>query len=195
MREVNPNALLIAENFLDASDDLSGEGWHGAMNYAGFLRPVWSWLRSPDYHEPFLGLPGLPRLDGGATYQTMLEFQAVNPWRSLATSWSLIGSHDTPRVRTVLGDAETVAVAAGLLFTMPGVPMVFMGDELGGQGVQGEDARRPMPWHRPDTWDLDYVRAVPCAGATAGQVACSEVWWAAMDRRRGRVPGLPPGER
>ncbi len=154
MREVNPNALLIAENFLDASDDLSGEGWHGAMNYAGFLRPVWSWLRSPDYHEPFLGLPGLPRLDGGATYQTMREFQAVNPWRSLATSWSLIGSHDTPRVRTVLGDAETVAVAAGLLFTMPGVPMVFMGDELGGEGVQGEDARRPMPWHRPDTWDL-----------------------------------------
>jgi alpha-glucosidase len=154
MHDVSPDALLIAEHIHDASGDLTGDGWHGAMNYAGFLRPVWSWLRSPDYHWPFLGLPvDVPRLGGGAAFRTMREFHALIPWRSLATSWSLVGSHDTPRIRTVAGTPEMVAVAAGLLFTMLGTPMVFMGDELGGEGVKGEDARRPMPWHRPDRWD------------------------------------------
>ena len=37
--------------------------------------------------------------------------------------------------------------------TTPGVPMVFAGDEIGLGGEWGEDARRPMPWSRPETWD------------------------------------------
>ena len=37
--------------------------------------------------------------------------------------------------------------------TTPGVPMVFAGDEIGLGGDWGEDARRPMPWSRPETWD------------------------------------------
>ena len=37
--------------------------------------------------------------------------------------------------------------------TTPGVPMVFAGDEIGLGGDWGEDARRTMPWSRPDTWD------------------------------------------
>lgn len=154
MAALDPELLLVAEHCHDASGDLSGEGWHGAMNYSGVLRPIWAWLRAPSYVEEFLGVPAaVPRLPGDAVATTMRAFQAVTPWRSLLTSWSLIGSHDTPRVRTVLGDADTVGVAAGLLFTLPGAPMVFMGDELGGQGVVGEDARRPMPWHRPQAWD------------------------------------------
>jgi alpha-glucosidase len=32
--------------------------------------------------------------------------------------------------------------------------MVFAGDELGLEGEWGEDARRTMPWSRPETWDL-----------------------------------------
>jgi alpha-glucosidase len=183
MLEVKQDAALIAEHFHDASGDLSGDGWHGAMNYAGFLRPVWAWLRSPDYHGLFLGLPvEVPRLGGGAAYRTMRQFHAVAPWRSLATSWSLIGSHDTPRVRTVVGDADTVGVAAGLLFTLPGVPMVFMGDELGGEGVQGEDARRPMPWHRPEKWDqvtLQRYRALAQLRARSPALTSGGLRWIA----------------
>ena len=154
MVEVNPDTVLVAEHCHDASGDLSGEGWHGAMNYAGFLRPLWSWLRAEGYRKEFLGLPIIvPRLGGASAFRSIREFQAVTPWRSLISSWSLLCSHDTPRIRTVVGDRELVGVAAGLLFTFPGAPMVFMGDELGGEGVKGEDARRPMPWHRPEAWD------------------------------------------
>ena len=31
--------------------------------------------------------------------------------------------------------------------------MVFAGDEIGLEGAWGEDARRTMPWSRPETWD------------------------------------------
>ena len=46
-------------------------------------------------------------------------------------------------------------VAVGLQMTTPGVPMVFAGDEIGLEGEWGEDARRTMPWDRPETWDAE----------------------------------------
>ena len=45
--------------------------------------------------------------------------------------------------------------------TLPGVPMIFAGDELGLEGAWGEEARRTMPWGKP--WDeafLGEVRAL-----------------------------------
>ena len=57
------------------------------------------------------------------------------------------------------GSGAVHRVAAGLQFTMPGVPMLFAGDEIGLEGVNGEDARRPFPWGDPDRWDDDTLAA------------------------------------
>jgi alpha-glucosidase len=153
--EARDDALIVAEHFHDYSADLDADGWHGAMNYAGFTRPLWSWLRGDDpASRRFLAASGgMPGRDGLATLATMRAFSAMISWRSYTHSWSLLGSHDTARVRTVLGDPARVAVAVGLLMTLPGTPMVFAGDELGLTGDNGEASRTPMPWHRPDTWD------------------------------------------
>jgi alpha-glucosidase len=51
------------------------------------------------------------------------------------------------------GSRERQLVGVGLQMTTPGVPMVFAGDELGLEGEWGEDARRTMPWDRPEAWD------------------------------------------
>ena len=54
-----------------------------------------------------------------------------------------MGSHDTTRIRTLVGeDPRQVDVAAGLLFTMPGIPMLTYGDEIGMRGDFAEDGRR-----------------------------------------------------
>jgi len=151
---VRTDGLLLAEHCHDASGDLAGDGWQGAMNYAGFTRPVWTWLRHPELSLSFLGLPmEVPRLGADALVSTVRAFTAAVPWRSMAVSWSLLGSHDSARIRTVVADSEAGEVAAGMLFSMPGAPMVFAGDEIGLEGVLGEDARRPFPWHRPERWD------------------------------------------
>ncbi len=38
--------------------------------------------------------------------------------------------------------------------------MIFAGDELGLEGRWGEDARRTMPWDRPETWDVPFLEEV-----------------------------------
>jgi alpha-glucosidase len=134
------------------------------MAYMGFTRPVWEWLRGdvlpPELQLGFLGLPvEVPRLDGAAVTATMRRFRAGVPWRSVLHSWVLLDSHDIARFRTVSGSRERHVVGIGLQMTTPGVPMVFAGDELGLEGRWGEDARRPMPWERPDTWDTELLAA------------------------------------
>ena len=68
-------------------------------------------------------------------------------------SLNLVGSHDTTRARTLVAhDPRLSEVAAGMLLTMPSIPMVTYGDEIGMEGDYGEDGRRPMPWDER-RWD------------------------------------------
>jgi alpha-glucosidase len=148
---LNEDSLLVAEHFHDFRPDF--RGWHGVMNYSGFSKPVWGWLRR-DAGFPSLGLPGpMPRFAGKAAVATMRAFRAGVPWQFTLHSWAILDSHDTPRFRTLAGALERQLVGIGLQMTTPGVPMVFAGDELGLEGEWGEDARRTMPWDRPESWD------------------------------------------
>ena len=150
-----PDALLVGEHTSDGTADVDRAGWQGTMNYAGFVRPLWTWLRGEALALPeFLGLPGdVPRRSGASVVASMRTFAALVSWQALTTSWNLLGSHDSARVRTIVGAADRHEVAAGLLLTLPGTPMIFAGDELGLTGENGEHSRTPMPWHRPERWD------------------------------------------
>ncbi|GCD90750.1 glycoside hydrolase family 13 protein [Nocardioides sp. LS1] len=151
-----PDPLVIGEHNHDASSDLDGDGWHGTMNYSGFSWPVWSWLRAPETPARPFGRPvQVPRRGGPLVHRSLREWLARYGWRAASQSWNILGSHDSARIRTVVGSGEAQRVAAGLQFTLPGVPMVFAGDEIGLEGVLGEDSRRPMPWDRPEEWDRE----------------------------------------
>jgi alpha-glucosidase len=151
------DALLVAEHGYDYREDLRGDGWHGAMNCAGFMRPVWYWLHSDLPAEPprsFWAFPvGLASVDGRAAVATMRAFTAGTPWESMLHSWTLVDSHDSARFATVAGSRDRQLVGVGMQMTLPRVPMIFAGDELGLEGEWGEDARRTMPWDRPGAWD------------------------------------------
>lgn len=155
MIEENPNALLVGEHTHDFSLDAPGDGWHGVMNYAGFIRPVWTWLHEKSSSPKFLGSPmHVPHLGGRAVAETIQEFSALVPWIVLTHSFNLLCSHDTSRIRTLIGSQGPAVsqVAAALLLTMPGIPMITYGDEVGLRGSSGEDGRRPMPWDEA-AWD------------------------------------------
>lgn len=147
MQAANPEAVLVSEHFHDAAADLGVGGWHVNMNYTAFTRPVWSWLVEPGSALQFNSMPvAVARRGGEAMVDAMRDFDATVPWSVTRHQWNLLGSHDTARVRTVLGSAGAVEVAAGLLFTYPGTPVLFAGDEGGLTGTNGEHARVPMPW-------------------------------------------------
>lgn len=149
---------LIAEHGHDATGDLAGDGWHGTMNYTGFTRPIWAWLADPDSGLNWLGLPmTIPSLPGDAIVRTLREYNAQMPWPSRLHSQNQLASHDTPRARTVVGTREKHLVALAALATMPGVPTLFAGEELGAEGLTGEHARTPMPWTAITERDEDLV--------------------------------------
>lgn len=152
LAQVRPDAVLVGEHFHDASADLAGDGWHAVMNYSAFARPLWGWLAPEGWSLPEVPMP-MPRRGGAAMVRSMVDFASRVPWAVTAQQWNLLGSHDTARIRTRLGDPALVEVAAGLLATYPGAPMVFAGDEYGATGVNGEHARTTMPWARPDRRD------------------------------------------
>jgi alpha-glucosidase len=125
---------------------------------------VWAWLRAdllpPVPEHEFVELPvGVPRLPGENAVEGMKRFRAGVPWPAIAHSWVILDSHDTARFRTIAGSRERQLVGVGLQMTTPGVPMVFAGDEIGLEGAWGEDARRTMPWGRPETWDSELLDA------------------------------------
>jgi alpha-glucosidase len=145
------DAILVAEHFHDFRPDF--RGWHGVMNYAGFSRPVWTWLRG-DVPLKYFELPvDMPRFGAETSTATMRAFRAGIPWQFVLNSWLILDSHDSPRFRTIAGSRERQLVGIGLQMTSPGVPTIFAGDELGLEGAWGEDGRRTMPWDRAETWD------------------------------------------
>lgn len=140
-----------------------GAGTAGAAGAAGEPSAV-------EHGLHFLGLPvDIPVLAADEVTRTMREVHAAMPWAALAASTMHLDSHDTPRFRTVTGGGVKGGVdlvGAGrdlhllglaLQMTMPGVPSVFAGDEIGLTGTNGEHARTPFPWNReawdPATWD------------------------------------------
>ena len=71
-----------------------------------------------------------------------------------AQQFNLIGSHDTPRALSLLdGNRDLYRLMVALLFTYPGVPSVYYGDEIGLGGVHGSNPRQCMSWD-PSTWDM-----------------------------------------
>jgi alpha-glucosidase len=164
MAQVTAESFLQAESNHDASRDLLGDGYQGTMNYAAFTRPLWQWLLPPQTRPYAHGkYPMLPNLPGRLIVRAMRELAGVTPWQGTLHAMNLIGSHDTHRVISLLGDPKLVDVAFGMLAAYPGVPMIYAGDEIGLATLGPEYARIPMPWAHPERWDqrrLAHTRAL-----------------------------------
>lgn len=66
--------------------------------------------------------------------------------------WNFVGNHDTTRIASTLSDRRHLPHALAILFTLPGLPAVYAGDEQGAEGRKydrdGGDAeiRKPLPY-------------------------------------------------
>ncbi|MEE2568769.1 glycoside hydrolase family 13 protein [Pseudarthrobacter sp. J64] len=150
IREINPDAALLAESTSDASPDLTGEHWQGAMTYSNLTRPLWSWLAGSAPDVNFFGSPlaGPNRIGAEDFLATHQDLASTFSWQVRRHNMNALNTHDTARAATVMIDGGP-ELAAVLVFTLPGIPMVFAGDEFGLQGMNGEDSRTPMPWDEP----------------------------------------------
>lgn len=152
MVETNPDTLLLGESTNDAASDLQGDAWHGGMTYPSFTRGLWAWLGdAPTAKDDwFFGIPaGRPRYTAREFAEQLDRFTGQIPWRVRAGCMLPLDTHDTARFATIAAEG-TIPLAVGLSMTLPGIPVVFAGDEFGLTGVDGEMSRTPIPWNRID---------------------------------------------
>ena len=151
----NSQAYLFGENWYDSTPHLQGDELDATMNYTGFTMPLWTWLAGRDHNlnpRPWTDRTLLP---GEALADQWTRFRAAVPWAITRQQFNLLGSHDTPRILTIMnGDKALVKLGVVILMTYPGVPCVYYGDEIGMEGGQDPDNRRCMPWDET-AWDKD----------------------------------------
>ncbi len=166
IKEENPDALFLGEVWEDATNKesyglrrtyLLGKQLDSVMNYV-WKDAILSYVLtgdSDDFSERLMGI-----------------LENYPPW-GLHCAMNLIGTHDTPRALTVLSGvnlpkdpAEQVAltltdaqrklakkrltVADILMFTLPGIPSVYYGDEAGMEGGHDPLNRQFYPWGKED---------------------------------------------
>ena len=62
--------------------------------------------------------------------------------------FNLVDSHDTMRIKTrVENNTEIVKLCYLFIFTFPGAPAIYYGDEIGLEGKEDPDSRRCMIWN------------------------------------------------
>jgi cyclomaltodextrinase / maltogenic alpha-amylase / neopullulanase len=164
-RAVNPEAYLVGEIWYVAPDWLSGDRFDGLMNYP-LAEAIIGFVGGRALNEPLLRLhheyATISRLDGAGFGGRLMDLLGAYAPETNAVQLNLLGSHDTPRILSVLGgDREALELAVLLQATLPGAPCVYYGDEIGLTGGLDPDSRRAMPWDE-SRWDhelLDSVRA------------------------------------
>jgi len=79
-------------------------------------------------------------------YQQMQKMYNIYPHLQYGT---FLANHDQNRIMNSFGNDENkVKLAASIYLTLPGIPYLYYGEEIGMSGVKpDEDIRRPMQWN------------------------------------------------
>ena len=177
VREEKSDAIVIGEVWEDASNKVSygvrkhyfnGNELDSVMNY-----PVQKAI-----------IAYLSRGDFAHLRRTLESVYSHYPPEAANTLMNLLGSHDTERILTMLGDKEVeklpyekragykmsaasrkraltrLKLAVCIQMTVPGIPMIYYGDEAGMEGYKDPFCRLPFPWGAEDRTLTEFYRKV-----------------------------------
>ena len=144
---------------LDESQDkiLIGEVWEDAsrkISYGDRRKYIYNGSLQSVMNYPFRNLiinllSGEWSTEYSAKY--LIQIFENYPKEIFFNLFNNIGTHDTERILTIFkGDIQKVESAVSLLMTLPGVPTVYYGDEVGLYGGKDPDNRRIFPWNNQD---------------------------------------------
>ena len=155
VKEENPSAYLLGENFFDSSQQLQGDRLDASMNYFGFANPIGYWLNcfEVNQHAEPRNVKSKVTWSTQALVDSWQASRAAIPWVIARQQFNLLGSHDTPRFINVLDhDQARNRLAVAFLLTYVGVPCIYYGDEIGMTGRDALEARNCMIWDSTQ-WD------------------------------------------
>ena len=159
VKAINPEAYIVAEIWEEAQPWLQGDQFDAVMNYR-FTEAAISFAAGRRVIAETVagrGYAPYPGIDA-ATYAAKIDrLLGLYPWQIQLAQLNLLDGHDTSRFVTIAGgDADSVRLGTFLMFTFPGAPCVYYGDEIGLTGALPDHwARKSFPWDHPDRWDRD----------------------------------------
>ena len=176
VKAVDPDVLIIAEHYGDASDWLKGDEWDAVMNYDGFMEPVSAFLTGMEKHSDHFDENAVG--DGERFKNTVSGMKSLMSMQSILSAMNELDNHDHSRFLTrtnhVAGRLSMFGSAAAedgtnicflrqaqiLQMTMQGSPTIYYGDEAGLRGFTDPDSRRPYPWGREDKECLEFCEGI-----------------------------------
>ena len=153
IREVNPQAYILAEDWGDCAPYLQGSEWESPMNYFGCGRVIRQFLGEPDL---FMSRNAVLRqvnykMTAQDVKNRVMEHLSKLPYRIWENQFNLFDSHDVSRLHNNPDvNADEYWGAVIFQFLLPGAASIYYGDEAGIDGVLGtnEGCRYPMPWSK-----------------------------------------------
>lgn len=150
VRAINPEAYLVGEIWHDAPEWLAGDRFDALMNYPLGLA-ILGFAGGPAIDQAVIRgqsnyRDGVVDLDATAFAERLVRNMSINGPEATGVQFNLIGSHDAPRARSVMGgDPIRLRLAALLQLTLPGTPSIYYGDEIALSGGPDPDCRRAFP--------------------------------------------------
>jgi glycosidase len=100
-----------------------------------------------------------PGIDGVQYTKQIEDLLGIYDWNVTLNQLNLLDSHDTARAISILGgDMRSLELATLLLFTYPGAPSIYYGDEIGiDGGLPDRWARKTFPWDDESRWNKELL--------------------------------------
>ncbi|MEG6571688.1 glycoside hydrolase family 13 protein [[Clostridium] cellulosi] len=141
VKEINPEALILGENWHNAYPWLQGDQFDSVMNYPVTKCCIQFFAEHKVNAEQF----------AGDLYECLMHNTEQVNYAML----NLLDSHDTMRFLTWCGgNKRLLRMAVMFLFSYVGMPCIYYGSEIGMEGGGDPDCRRTFDWNR-ENWDLD----------------------------------------
>ncbi len=157
VRAANPEAYIVAEIWHDAQYYVQGDQFDAVMNYMvaraclGFFAAGSLWQSE----AARTGYHWIDPLDAQHFRSEIERLLGLYAREVTEVQYNLLGSHDTPRFKTLArGDATALKLATLFEMTYPGAPSIYYGDEIGLEGRADPGCRGSFPWDE-GAWDRD----------------------------------------
>lgn len=178
IREVNPQAYILAEDWGDCAPYLQGSEWDSPMNYYGCGRVIRQFLGDGDL---FMNRNEILRnvrykMTAQDVQGRVTEHLAKMPYALQQNQFNLFDSHDVTRLHTQPHvNREEYRGAVLFQFMLPGAPNIYYGDEADIEGTDGRDegCRYTMPWGKDFTNTENYRMYSTMANLKAQEKALS----------------------
>jgi len=133
IKAVKKDMLIIGEIWHYAGDFLEGDEWDTVMNYPFYLN--------------LIDLLADEKINVSQFVQNLGYLKGRLNKKCYPLMWNLIDSHDTARFLHLCNDNKKKQhLAAAFQLLLPGMPMVYYGDEYAMPGANDPDCRRGMYW-------------------------------------------------